>query len=190
MRTVSYRFGFAGSGFGSGLARCRIGCPSYAGLMRLWKSALLAGVGIITVSVAPALAAPDDDTAPVDGIDSYPLAEGNYTVSGPSNYGWVFFRTSDGRSCGIAPNGGPVGCDAVAANAPVGANQIMATGWSAAEYRSSQTPTFTRNAPVLPAGQRVQTMGAGCAVDYQESVHCQTQGNHGFILSADDAVLW
>lgn len=151
---------------------------------------MLAAASIMAFSPAPALAAPGEDTQPGDGIDSYPLARGDYTVSGPSNFGWVFFRTSDGRSCGIAPNGGPVGCDAVAAGAPVGANQIVATGWSAAEYRQSQTATFTRDAPVLPAGQRVETLGAGCAVDFQGSVHCLTQGDHGFILSADDAVLW
>lgn len=158
--------------------------------MRSWKSALLAGVGIMVVSMAPALAAPDDGTQPVDDIGIYPLAEGDYTVTGPSGFGWVFFQTSDGRSCGIAPNGGPVGCDAVPGDAPAGTNQTVATGWSAAEYRSSEAATFTRDAPVLAEGRRVETLGAGCAVDYQSAVHCQTQGNHGFILSADHGVLW
>ena len=37
---------------------------------------MLVAAGMVAFSVAPALAAPDDDTAPVDGIDSYPLAEG------------------------------------------------------------------------------------------------------------------
>jgi len=36
----------------------------------------------------------------------------------------------------------------------------------------------------------VQTLGAACAVDYQGAVHCQTEGNHGFILSADHGALW
>lgn len=145
---------------------------------------------MVAFSAAAAGAAPDDGPQPVDSIDGYPLADGNYAVSGPSNYGWVFFRTPGGWSCGIAPNGGPVGCDAVAADAPEGVNQLVATGWSAAQYRYSPTATFTRDAPLLPAGQRVETVGAGCAVDYQGSVHCQTQGDHGFILSTDDAVLW
>lgn len=152
--------------------------------------ALVAGAGLFAASVAPAMAAPDDNTQPVDDIDIYPLAEGDFTVTGPADFGWVFFQTSDGRSCGIAPNGGPVGCDAVPTGAPPGTNQIVATGWSAAEYRASQIATFTRDAPVLTEGQRVETLGAGCAIDYQGAVHCQTQGNHGFILSADDAVLW
>jgi hypothetical protein len=156
--------------------------------MTSWKSALLAGVGVMVVSVTPAVAAADDQ--PVDDIGIYPLAEGDFTVTGSANFGWAFFQTSDGRSCGIAPNGGPVGCDAVPVDAPAGTNQTVATGWSAAEYRSSQTATFTRDAPVLTEGQRVETLGAGCALDYQGAVHCQTQGNHGFILSADHGVLW
>ena len=49
---------------------------------------------------------------------------------------------------------------------------------------------FSRDVAVLPAGQRVQTVGASCAVDYQAAVHCQTQGNQGFILSIDRGVLW
>lgn len=49
---------------------------------------------------------------------------------------------------------------------------------------------FTRSYPVLPRGQRVQTLGAACAVDDAGAVHCQTQGNHGFILAADTGVLW
>lgn len=160
----------------------------YGELMRTWRAALAAGVGMVMVSVAPALAAPDDPAG--EDLDGYPLAEGDYAATGPGNYGWVFFRTSDGRSCGIAPNGGPVGCDAVPADAPPGTNQTVATGWSAAQYRTSDTATFTRDAPVLPDGQRVQTLGAACAVDDDGAVHCQTQGNHGFILSADTAVLW
>lgn len=38
---------------------------------------------------------------------------------------------------------------------------------------SYMAATFTRDFPVLPAGRRVQTLGAACAVDYQGAVHCQ-----------------
>ena len=83
---------------------------------------LLAGFGGMVISAAPAAAAPpDDDTPPPGDIDSYPLAEGDYTTS--RDFYWAFFKTPDGRSCGIGPNGGPVGCDAVAADAPPGVNQ-------------------------------------------------------------------
>lgn len=148
------------------------------------KLALVAGVGMLALSLAPAGAAPDDD------IDIYPLAEGSYTNYGSSYFYWIYFRTPDGRSCGIAPNGGPVGCDAVPADAPPGTNQTVATSWSPAAYKYSDTPTFTRDFPVLPAGRRVQTLGGACAVDYEGAVHCQTGGNHGFILSVDHGTLW
>lgn len=159
--------------------------------MRSWKCTLLAGVSVFAMSVAPASAAPDDDSpTPVEDIDTYPLAEGSYTNYGSSYFSWIYFTTPDGRSCGIAPNGGPVGCDAVPADAPVGTNQTVATSWSPAAYRYSDTATFTRDFPVLPAGRRVQTLGAACAVDYQGAVHCQTGGRHGFILSVDHGTLW
>ena len=144
----------------------------------------------MVVSMAPAVAAPDDGTQPVDDIDIYPLAEGDYTNYGSSYFYWVYFTTPDGRSCGMGPNGGPVGCDAVPSDAPPGTNQTFADASEPAVYRRAETAMFTRDFPVLPAGQRVQTLGAGCAVDYQGAVHCQTQGNHGFILSADHGVLW
>lgn len=152
---------------------------------RWWVPATLAGLAI---SVAPASAAPGDDNGPpADDLDGYPLASGTYTTGYRS---WVYFTTPDGRSCGIAPNGGPIGCDAVPADAPPGTNQTVADAASPAHYRYSDTPTFTRNFPVLPAGQRVQTLGAACAIDYQGAVHCQTEGNHGFVLSYDHGVLW
>lgn len=154
--------------------------------MRTGIAALAAGAFMLAAQV-PALAAPADPSG--ENLDDYPLADRDYTVPG-AGYGWVFFTTSDGLSCGIAANGGPVGCDAVPADAPPGTNQTVATSWGPAEYRSSDTATFTRDAPVLPNGQRVQTLGAACAVDAGGAVHCQTQGNHGFILSADNAVLW
>ena len=88
------------------------------------------------MSVAPALATPpgDDDTSLGDDILSYPLAEGDYSSRGSSNFAWIFFTTPDGVACGLAPNGGPVGCDAIPSDAPEGANQIVATSWAPAEY--------------------------------------------------------
>jgi hypothetical protein len=158
--------------------------------MRQWL--LWVGVGLsgVTISVASAAVASADDTAPpADDLSSFPLASGNYASSG-SSYGWVFFTTPDGRSCGIAPNGGPIGCDAVPVDALPKTNQTYADAANPAQYRYSDTPMFTRDALVLPAGQRVQTVGGTCAVDYQGAVHCTTEGNHGFILSIESGVLW
>jgi len=158
--------------------------------MRAWRVWMVAGLSGVAISTAPAGATPADvTTPPADDLNSYPLASGNYQSSPPS-YGWVFFTTPDGRSCGIAPNGGPIGCDAVPLDAPPNTNQTVADAADPAKYRFSDIPIFTRGAPVLPAGQRVQTMGGVCAVDYQGAVHCATQGNHGFILSTATGVLW
>ena len=156
-----------------------------------WRSLFAAGLAAAAVSVAPAGAAPGDDPAPpADDISGFPLADGEYTNYGSSYFYWVYFRTPSGWSCGMAPNGGPVGCDAVPADAPAGTNQTYASATQSATYRHSDTATFTRDFPVLPAGRRVQTLGAACAVDYQSAVHCRTGGGHGFILSVDRGVLW
>ena len=155
--------------------------------LRLRIVVALSGMAITATAAATAHA--DDTTPPPDDLDGYPMASGNYQSS-PPFYGWVFFTTPDGRSCGIEPNGGGVGCDAVPSDAPPDTNQTFADAADSAQYRFSDTLTFTRGAPVLPAGQRVQTMGGVCAVDYQGAVHCATQGNHGFILSTDSGVLW
>ena len=147
-------------------------------------------ISVGPASVGPAVVAYADDTIPpVEDLTSFPLAPGNYQSS-PPYYGWVFFTTPDGRSCGIEPNGGGVGCDAVPLDAPPGTNQTFADAADPAHYRVSDAFIFTRDAPVLPAGQRVQTMGGSCAVDFQGAVHCATQGNHGFILSTTTGVLW
>ncbi len=160
---------------------------------------LLAALTVMAISAAPASAAPADGNGPpAEDLDRYPIAagqdEGAYGSLSPggSNFWgyWLYFKTPDGRSCGLAPNSGPIGCDAVPADASPGANQTYASGATAAEYRQSSTPTFTRDVPVLPAGQRLQTLGATCAVDEQGVVHCQTAGNHGFVLSTDHGVLW
>ena len=151
---------------------------------------MVVGLSGMAISVHTAVAAQADDTGPpADDLNSFPLASGNYTGSGAS-YGWVFFTTPDGRPCGIAPNGGPIGCDAVPADAPPGTNQTVADAADPAQYLYSDAPIFTRDAPVLPTGQRVQTVGGICAVDYQGAVHCATEGSHGFILSTDTGVLW
>ena len=155
--------------------------------LRLRIVVALSGMAITATAAAAAHA--DDATPPPDDLDGYPMASGNYQSSPPS-YGWGFFTTPDGRSCGIEPNGGGVGCDAVPSDAPPGTNQTFADAADPAQYRFSDTLTFTRDAPVLPAGERVQTMGGVCAVDLQGAVHCATQGNHGFILSTDTGVLW
>ncbi|HMZ13407.1 MAG TPA: hypothetical protein PLS04_04655, partial [Mycobacterium sp.] len=94
------------------------------------------------------------------------------------------------NDCGTALGHATLAADAVPADAPPGTNQTYASGATAAEYRWSRTSTFTKDVPVLPAGQRLQTLGATCAVDQQGAVHCRTAGNHGFILSADHGVLW
>ena len=155
--------------------------------LRLRIVVALSGMAITATAAAAAHA--DDATPPPDDLDGYPMASGNYQSSPPS-YGWVFFTTPDGRSCGIEPNGGGVGCAAVPLDAPPDTNQTFADAADPAHYRFSDTAIFTRDAPVLPAGQRVQTMGGVCAVDYQGAVHCATQGSHGFILSTDTGVLW
>ena len=159
--------------------------------MRLRRSVLVAGVAMAAISLAPATAAPGyGDEPPADDISTYPLAEGDYTNFGSSYFYWVFFMTPDGWNCGMAPNGGPVGCDAVPSDAPAGTNQVVVDAANPAAYRHSDSPLFTREFPVLPAGRRVQTRGAACAVDYDGAVHCQTEGNHGFIVSAESGVLW
>ncbi len=167
--------------------------------MLRWRSTVVAGSIVMVVFAAPASAGPGDQNAPpAEDLDVYPIAAGQdagdyggLSPGKPNFWGyWLFFKTPDGRSCGLSPNSGPIGCDAVPADAPPGTNQTYASGATAAEYRQSNAPTFTKDVPVLPAGQRLQTLGAVCAVDQQGAVHCQAAGNHGFILSTDHGVLW
>ena len=128
------------------------------------------------------------DPPPVEDIHSYPLAKGRYTT--PQDFYFVFFKTPDGRSCGIGPNGGPVGCDAVPAQAPPGTNQTVVNPWAPAEYRESDTTSFTRDVDVLPEGQRLENWGATCAIDHQGAVQCQTYNSHGFMLARSYGELW
>ncbi|MCV7284192.1 hypothetical protein H7J87_02515 [Mycolicibacterium wolinskyi] len=146
----------------------------------------VAAIGVLGLAAAPAAAA--DPPVGADDIDRYPIAQGHY--SSPTDFYGVFFKTPDGRACGIGPNGGPVGCDAVPIDAPPGMNQTVVNSGVAATYRFSDHPSFTRDVDVLPEGHRLENWGASCGVGYQGTVTCKTYGRHGFILSAGYGVLW
>lgn len=150
------------------------------------RTAAVAGMGILVLAAAPIAAAEPPEGA--DSIDGYPIAQGNYTT--PQDFYFVYFKTPDGRSCGIGPNGGPVGCDAVPLDAPTGTNQTVVNSWGPAEYRHSETPSFTRDVDVLPEGHRLENWGASCGVGYQGTVTCKTYGQHGFLISAVYGFLW
>lgn len=152
----------------------------------LFRTALFAA--ILGLACAPSAAA--DPPPGADVIDSYPLATGHFTSNGPNDFYGVFFKTPDGRHCGIGPNGGPVGCDAVPSDAPAGTNQTVVNSWGPATYQHSDTPTFTRDVDVLPEGHRLENWGASCGVGYQGTVTCKTYGSHGFVLSSTYGVLW
>ena len=128
------------------------------------------------------------DPPPVEDIHGYPIAVGRYTT--PQDFYYVFFKTPDGRSCGIGPNGGPVGCDAVPTQAPQGTNQTVVNPWAPAEYRHSDTASFTRDVDVLPEGQRLENWGATCAMAHRGIVHCETYDSHGFLLASSYGELW
>lgn len=143
----------------------------------------VAGLTLTATPVAGAQPAPDDD------IRRYPIAQGRYTT--PGDFYWVYFATADGRFCGIGPNGGPVGCNAVPPEAPVGADQTVVNPWAPAEYRRSERPSqFTRDVDMLPEGFRVENWGATCAVEPRYAVRCETYAGHGFRLSPDSGELW
>jgi hypothetical protein len=139
------------------------------------------------IALASAPVALADPAQPPD-IRSYPIAQGNYTT--PTDFYQVFFKTPDGRHCGIGPNGGPVGCDAVPLDAPTGMNQTVVNSWGPASYQHSDTPTFTRDVDVLPEGYRLENWGATCAVGPEATVTCETYGQHGFLISSLYGVLW
>nr|WP_246584984.1 hypothetical protein [[Mycobacterium] fortunisiensis] len=146
----------------------------------------LVAVGFMALGSAPTAAAEPPPGA--DDIDTYPIAQGHY--SSPTDFYGVFFQTPDGRHCGIGPNGGPVGCDAVPLDAPAGTNQTFVTSGVSAAYRHSDTASFTRDVDVLPEGHRLENWGASCRVGRQGTVTCKTYGQHGFILSSTYGVLW
>jgi hypothetical protein len=101
----------------------------------------------------------DDDTggpsrpAPgVEDIHDLPIAQGRYTTPAQGDFYRVYFKTPDGRFCGILPNGGPVGCDAAPRDAPAGSNQTVVNSWGPATYGHSEESSFTRDVDVLPEG--------------------------------------
>lgn len=145
-------------------------------------------LGLLMLGSVPSAAA--DPPPGADDIDAYPQAQGRFTANGPDDFYWVYFRTPDGRHCGIGPNGGPVGCDAVPADAPPGTNQTVVNSWGPAGYQHSDVTRFTRDVDVLPEGQRLENWGASCGVGYQGTVTCKTYGDHGFVLSGAYGVLW
>lgn len=154
----------------------------------LYRLATVAAAGALALVAAPSAGAQPPPGA--NDIDSYPTAQGSFSSSAPSDFYWVFFKTPDGRHCGIGPNGGPVGCDAVPADAPAGTNQTVVNSWGPAEYQHSDDATFTRDVDVLPEGQRLENWGASCGVGHQGTVTCKTYGQHGFVLSTTYGVLW
>ncbi|BBY83897.1 hypothetical protein H7I53_19745 [Mycolicibacterium pulveris] len=149
---------------------------------RVAVAAGLVGLGLTAAPVAAAQPGPDDD------IRDYPVAQGRYST--PDDFYHVFFKTPDGLFCGIGPNGGPVGCDAVPRDAPPGTDQTVVNSWAPAEYRHSGARTFTRDVDVLPVGYRLENWGATCAVEDVGVVRCETYNSHGFRLSADYGELW
>ena len=153
--------------------------------MNARRAAAAAGMLGLALAAAPTAGA---QPPPRDDIRDHPVATGNYTT--PGDFYFVFFKTPDGRSCGIGPNGGPVGCDAVPGDAPPGVNQTIVNSWAPAEYLHSDIATFTRDVDVLPEGYRLENWGATCAVEEHDAVRCETYNNHGFTLSADHGELW
>lgn len=122
-------------------------------------------------------------------IDNYPLATAGH-YSSANDYAWVFFRTPDGWSCGIGPNGGPIGCDAVPADAPANTNQTVVTvSGVPAVYRHVDSASFSRTVDVLPDGYRLENWGSACAV-HQGAVTCKSYGYHGFTISSARGSLW
>ena len=103
-------------------------------------AAIAAGIVGLALSAAPTAGG---QPAPEDDIRDYPVAQGRYTT--PDDLYFVYFKTPDGRSCGIGPNGGPVGCDAVPADAPPGTLEAVSTVIEQlAGYKASLTNTRNR----------------------------------------------
>lgn len=153
--------------------------------MNLRCAGVAAAVIALALSATPPAGA---DPPPGEDIRGYPIAVGHYTS--PTDFYFLFFKTPDGRPCGIGPNGGPVGCDAVPADAPPGTTQTVVNSWAPAMYVHSDTASFTRDVDVLPQGHRLENWGATCAVEHQGTVRCETYNNHGFMLSRIDGQLW
>ena len=149
------------------------------------------GVAAVLCLSAVGLAGPASAEPPGTAIDTYPIADGNFSSPNPGDYGRLFFQRPDGRHCAIFPNGGPVGCDAVPLDAPAGTSQVTASPWSAGSYVHSDIATYTRDfAPVLPEGRRLVLMGASCGVGFQGTVTCKTSPDNGFTIAATYGILW
>lgn len=156
--------------------------------MTVLRAALTAGLVGLAVAAAPVAVAEPAPDPNVKDIRDYPLAQGRYST--PHDFYFVFFKTPDGRFCGIGPNGGPVGCDAVPDDAPPGVNQTVVNSWAPAQYRHSEDATFTRDVDVLPVGHRLENWGATCAVEADSVVRCDTYNSHGFALAPRYGELW
>jgi hypothetical protein len=156
-------------------------------MMTLRNSAALATVFAVALITAPLAAAlPCEDS----NFDNDPVGQGRFTTA--EDVGWIFFKTGAHQSCGIGPDG-VIGCDNVPLDAPEGANQIRAKNGQAADYRHSDTPTFTRDVDVLLEGHKLENGPAVCGVGFQGTVSCKTPGNyapHGFTVGGAYAVLW
>jgi len=154
-------------------------------------AAVAAAVGIGLTTAPVAQADPTADPPPgVEDIHDLPIAQGRYTTPAQGDFYRVYFKTPDGRFCGILPNGGPVGCDAAPRDAPAGSNQTVVNSWGPATFGHSDEPSFTRDVDVLPEGYRLENWGASCGVGSGGTVTCTTYGQHGFAISERYGLLW
>ena len=101
----------------------------------------------------------------------------------------MYFRTPDGRSWDRTERrAGRL--DTVPLDAPAETKQSVVNSWGPAEYRGSNTTTFTRDVDVLPEGHRLENWGASCGVGNQGTLTCRTYDEHGFMISTVHGVLW
>ena len=99
----------------------------------------------------------EDHVRPLaDGMTTVPLSPGQ-----PNFWGYSVLQDSDGRS-GLAPNSGPIGCDAVPADAPRVPTRPMPAAPPLRSTRWSRTPTFTKDVPVPPCRPATADAGATC----------------------------
>jgi hypothetical protein len=160
------------------------------GLSAMWGKRLAGIAGAAGVMLVTAQAAQADPPPDADELHALPIAAGRYTSNAQGDFYHVYFKTPDGRFCGILPNGGPVGCDAAPHDAPAGSNQTVVNSWGPAEYEHSDEPSFTRDVDVLPEGYRLENWGASCGIRQTGTVTCTTYGQHGFTISALYGELW
>ncbi|GAA5066868.1 hypothetical protein [Nocardia callitridis] len=157
----------------------------------MFDRAKFAALAAVTPLVAGALLAAAGPAQAIDDpfVDWTPVDPAEYQVPEPENAGSVFFQTPYGQFCAIRFNNGPVGCDAVAADAPEGTNQVRATITDPAQFVTTSRPNFTHpEAKLLPEGHKITLENTICGVGFQGTVDCQV-GEHGFVLSAQYSVL-